>query len=132
VTGTNVDVVRRLTDAINGGDIEAVLESFDPQVRFEPLRAPIQGAYSGHAGVREWWADTQESFAEFRLEPDEIRDLADDRVLAIVTLHVRGQGSGAEADISSASIIAFRDRMIVELKDHGDRSAALRAADLAG
>jgi ketosteroid isomerase-like protein len=128
---SNVDVVHQLVDAINRGDLEAILAVYDPDVDYRPLRAPIQGAYAGHAGIREWWADTEENFAAFRLEAEEIRDIGDERVLAAGKLHVRGKGSGVEASVPSASVIAFRGGLIVALKDYGDREKAREAAGLA-
>jgi ketosteroid isomerase-like protein len=126
----NVETVHRLIEAINAADLEAILAVYDPDVDFKPLRAPIQGAYAGHAGLREWWADTQENFTEFQLQPAEIRDIGSERVLAVGNLHLRGKGSGVEADVPSASLIAFRDGLIVALKDYGDREKALAAAGL--
>jgi ketosteroid isomerase-like protein len=126
------EVMRRSTEALNRGDIEGVLETFDPDVTFEPRRTSIQGAYSGHAGVREWWTDTNESFAVFRLELEEIREIGEGRLLVIGTLHVRGQGSGVEADIPSAAVIRLREGRIAEFKDYGERDKALEAAGLAG
>ena len=128
---SNVDVVYELVDAINRADLEAILAVYDPDVDYRPLRAPIQGAYTGHAGIREWWVDTEENFAAFRLEAEEIRDIGDERVLAAGKLHVRGKGSGVEASVPSASLIAFRDGLIVALKDYGDREKAREAAGLA-
>jgi ketosteroid isomerase-like protein len=128
---SNVDVVYELVDAINRADLEAILAVYDPDVDYRPLRAPIQGAYAGHAGIREWWADTEENFAAFRLEAKEIRDIGDERVLAAGKLHVRGRGSGVEASVPSASLIAFRGGLIVALKDYGDPEKALEAAGLA-
>jgi len=125
---SNVEVVYALRDAVNRGDIEGVIECYDPEVDYSPLRATLRGAYKGHAGVREWWADTQESFAEFSLDAEEVRDLGDDRVLAIGILRTRGQGSGVETTVDTASVIQFRDGKIVALRDYGDRAAARDAA----
>ncbi len=127
----NVKAVQEVTAAMNRGDIEAVLESMDPDVSFAPLRAQIQGVYKGHDSVREWWTDTEQSFAEFRLELEDIRDLGDERVLSIGTLRVRGQGSGVEADVPSAWVIVFRNGRIVSATDYGDRQTALEAGGLA-
>jgi ketosteroid isomerase-like protein len=127
----NVDAYRQAIDAINSGDIEAWLRFVDPDVTFEPLRSPVQGAYSGHRGLREWFADTVETFDSFRIDHADIRDLGDDRVLAIGTLHVRGKGSGIETDVPTAAIASFRDGGIVSFKDYGDPAAALEAAGLA-
>ena len=101
-----------------------------PTVTFEPVRSSVQGAYRGHAGVREWWADTSETFESFRLELDDLRDLGSDRVLALGTLRVRGQGSGVDAAVPSGSVATIREGRVLALKDYGDRAKALEAAGL--
>jgi ketosteroid isomerase-like protein len=126
----NVDVMRRTEEALNSGDDEAVVETFDPDVVFEPQRASVQGTYRGHDGVRDWLADTRENFAAFRLFITERRDLGDDRVLSIGTLRFRGQGSGVETEVPTAAVVTLRNGKIVRLKDYGDRSKALEAAGL--
>jgi ketosteroid isomerase-like protein len=125
----NVEVVRMSVDAANRGDVEGVLEFYDPDVVFEPQRAAVQGAYRGHAGVREWMADTAENFSDFRLDLDH-RDLGEGRVLSVGSLHLRGQGSGVETEVPVATIATVREGRIVRNKDYGDRRKALEAAGL--
>ncbi len=125
-----LDVMRKTVEAFNSGDDAGLLETFDPDVVFEPQRASIQGAYRGHAGVLEWVADTRENFAAFRLDITDRRDLGGDRVLSIGTLHLRGRGSEVETDVPTAAIATLRQGKIVSLKDYGDRDKALEAAGL--
>jgi ketosteroid isomerase-like protein len=126
----NFELHRQSIEAVNRGDIDDALRFLDPDIVFEPLRAPVQGAYRGHAGVREWWADTAETFESFRIDHTDVRELGDDRLLAIGTLHVRGRGSGIETDVPTAAIVSFRDGRMVSVKDYGDRDTALEAAGL--
>jgi ketosteroid isomerase-like protein len=126
----NVEVVRKLIDAVNEGNVEAAVETFDPEAVFEPLRASVQGTYRGQAGIRDWLADTRENFAAFRLDITDIRDLGDNGVLSAGSLHVQGQGSGVETDVPTAAIATLRNGKVVSLKDYGDRRKALEAAGL--
>jgi ketosteroid isomerase-like protein len=126
----NLETAHKWIDAINRGDVETLLSLCDPEVTFEPVRSSVQGAYRGHAGVREWWTDTNETFETFRLEVDDLRDLGRDRVLALGTLRVRGQGSGVDAEVPSGSVAKFSEGRILALKDYGDRAKALEAAGL--
>ena len=61
---------------------------------------------------------------DIRLEVS-YRDLGDGRVLVSGTLHIRGQGSGIEAELPTAAIATFQDGTIMELKDHVEVSKAL-------
>jgi uncharacterized protein len=125
----NVEIVRRSADALNRGDQEALLGIFAEDGVFEPLRAGVQGAYRGHEGIREFMADTVQSFDVFHVSFDDLRDLGG-RVLAIGTIRVRGRGSGVEAEVVTAGIFTLRKAHVVQFKDFGDRKQALQAAGL--
>jgi uncharacterized protein len=127
----NVEVFRRGIDALERGDFDAALveELIDPDIVFEPLRAPVSGTYRGHDGIRQFFADTAESFDVFRFDHSEIRDLGD-RVLATGTLHIRARQGGIETDVPTAGIATYRDGRLIHWKDFGDRRRALEAAGL--
>lgn len=118
-------------DAINRGDVEAFVALSAPDIHWEPLRAPVTGAYEGHDGLRAWYADTQENFDRFRIDSTEMRVLADGKsMLSIGTLHVRGRGSGIETDVPAAPLSRFEDGLLTDFKDHSLRAAGLEAAGL--
>ncbi len=48
--------------AFNARDVDTMLERFDPDVEWRPLRSETEGAYRGHDGIREWIAETAELF----------------------------------------------------------------------
>ena len=127
----NVEVFRRATDALERGGFDDALieELIDPDVIFEPLRAPVSGIHRGHEGIRQFIADTAESFDVFRFDRSDIRDLGD-RVLAIGTLHIRAKQGGVETDAPTAGIATYRDGRLIHWKDFGDRMKALEAAGL--
>jgi ketosteroid isomerase-like protein len=127
----NVEHFQRANDALERGEVDDVLleELIDPDVIFEPLRAPVSGSYRGHEGIRQFIADTAESFDVFRFDRPDIRDLGD-RVLAIGTLHIRARHSGVETDVPTAGIATYRDGRLVHWKDFGEREKALEAAGL--
>ena len=126
-----MQIFRRGTDALERGTLDDALieEIIDPDVIFEPLRAPVSGGYRGHEGMRQFIADTAESFDVFRFDRPDIRDLGD-RVLAIGTLHIRARQSGIEMDVPTAGIATYRDGRLIHWKDYGDKSQALEAAGL--
>jgi len=126
----NVQIVRGCDEAFNRGDVEAVLVVTDPDVEFIPRRAPIQGVYHGHQGIREFFADNAENFDLFEVHTEETQDLGD-RVLAFGTVRIRGTESGVEVSVPLAAVVTFRDGKIVRLEDFGERSRALEAAGLA-
>lgn len=125
----NVETFLAGAEAINRGDIEGLLDTFDEAVVFLPLRSSLQGGYSGHDGVRRYLADTAEMFEAFFLEYGELRDLGD-QVLAIGTQHMRGHGSGQEIDLPQAVVARFRDGKMTRVEAFASSREALNAAGL--
>ena len=124
-----MEVCRRLVDAVNRADVEAVLADMDEQVEFIPRRAAVQGAFRGHRGVRDYLADTAENFDHYQVRNEEMRDLGD-RVLMFDSLTVRGRASGVEVVVPTAIVVTFRGGRIVRFEDFGERDRALEAVGL--
>src|SRR5205823_12933016 len=126
----NVEVAERLTGALSRGDVDAVVSLCAEDVVWIAARSAVQGAYSGHDGLRAFCADNAENFDLFQVNIDEARDLGDDRVLGVDTIHIRGRGGGVETDIPVAGILAFEDGKVTRWEDFRDRQLALKAAGL--
>jgi ketosteroid isomerase-like protein len=126
----NIALVNALIDAINARDTERVLALVDPEVRFEPLRAGTEGAYIGHDGMRRYMEDTRESFDLAVVTMSETFEI-EDGVVGIGTFRVRGKGSGAEVEVPGAAVARYRDGLLTEFRDYGNRQKALEAAGLA-
>ena len=107
-----------------------MLELVDDETYFEPLRAQTEGAFIGVEGMRSFLADTAETFELFKATYTDVRDLGDERLLAIGRIRMRGRGSGAEADVLTAAIVEFRDGVMRSYRDYGDARWALQEAGL--
>jgi len=125
----NVDAFLAGAQALERGDVEAALEIVDDEVVWLAARSAVEGAYHGHDGIRRFMADNAENFERFEPDFRDVRDLGD-RVLAIGTIHVRGRGSGVEADIPAAGIATFKEGRMVRWEDFRERRVALEAAGL--
>ncbi len=130
MSAENLEAGQRIVQAFNDGDVEAVLAEMHPDVEFIPRRAPVQGAFHGHEGIREFFADNAESFDVFHVTLEETRDRGD-RVVGIGTLRIRGKGSGAEAVVPTAVVLTFAQGKVVRFEEFGERARALEAAGLA-
>jgi ketosteroid isomerase-like protein len=131
VSEENVAIARKVFDAGNRRDIEAMLAYTDPEVELQS--AIIGGAegntYRGHQGTRDWVAEGESAFVEFRVEPEEFRDLGDD-VLVIGHIHARGRESGVEIESAGAWLLTFRGGRIVRSRGYLNPQEALQAAGL--
>ena len=126
MSSANVEVCRRLVEAVNRGDTEGVLADMDEQVEFIPRRAALEGVFRGHRGVRDYLAETAKNFDHYHVRNEEMRDLGD-RVLMFDSLTIRGHASGVEMVVPTAIVVTFRHGKIVRFEDFGERSRALAA-----
>jgi ketosteroid isomerase-like protein len=78
-----------------------------PDVEVRSAIATVTGrlTYRGREGVEQWVADVTDAFDEWRLELDELDEVAPGRVLGVGTVHLRGRGSGATVDEPCAWIL---------------------------
>ena len=127
----NVEVIRSLTERINAGDWERVLELIHPDLElFPPEDEPeAKAVYRGREGYREYssyWIDT---FDQWQTEVDEYID-ASEYVVVVARVHARGRVSGARVEDSGAWVWRVRDGMGIECREYRTKEEALQAAGL--
>jgi ketosteroid isomerase-like protein len=74
------------------------------------------------------WRSFREAWAEFYPHAEELRELDDRRVLALIRRHGRGKTSGLELEAKSAHLFEISDGKVVKFIHYWDRERAL--ADL--
>jgi len=134
MSAENIKAFRRGVAATNRGDVDALLADLHPEVEFHAFMEELLGGqgrvYSGHAGVREFFRDFNESFDRLHWEYPDIRDLGD-RVLAIGTFRARGRLSGAEAETPLGVLVDYNmDGVATVVLSTADPGDALEAAGL--
>src|SRR5205809_6705609 len=126
----NVEVVRSAHEAFNRGGPDAALPYLDPQLEWHDVPdQPDATVHHGHEGFLQAFGVFLEPFAEFTVEPEELRDL-DDYVLVVGRTRGRGRDSGAEFTQDVASLWTLRDGKVVQARFYRSRSEALEAAGL--
>jgi ketosteroid isomerase-like protein len=92
----NVELHRRIFDAFNERDIEALIACLDPQVELHSALAAVGPAvYHGHEGMRRWHQDLDDAWEGLRTEPEAYFDFGEHTVACYV-LRARGKQSGLE------------------------------------
>jgi ketosteroid isomerase-like protein len=121
----------RLGAAAGAEGVRDYLQLMDPEVRFEPQQAALQGTYVGHQGVVKWLMDMAEHYEpdSGHVEYTDVRDLGE-QILAIGTLSFTGKASGIQTAVPVAIVARFREGRLLHFKDYGDRAVALEAAGL--
>ena len=127
----NVEVVKASFAAMARGDLEGLLELYDPHIQFLPLTGTQveSGGYAGHAGVRDYFAEVAHIWEELRPYAENIEVIGND-VVVLGGCAVRGKGSKVEDDSAMAWVITVRNGKITSHRGYRTSAEALRAAGL--
>jgi ketosteroid isomerase-like protein len=121
------ELIDAALEALNRADVDAFLAVAHPEIVYHPIRAAVTGDYYGHRGLEKFLEDNAETFDVFQVRIDEMRMLDDDRMYVSGTARIRGIGGHVETEIETAGYARFRDGLICEWHDYGDRAAAKAA-----
>jgi ketosteroid isomerase-like protein len=127
----NVEAVKTLFAAFADRDFEAAAKVLDPSVEIRPaiVGGPEGVVYHGPDGMRQFWADVDAAWAEFRITTEEFQEL-DGEILVLGRAFARGRGSGITLDAPAAWMAGLRDRRIVDFRSFSSPQEALEAAGL--
>lgn len=129
---TRVELVRRAHEALNRGDVDAVVGLCDPAFRLDMSDRVLNPAvFEGHDGIRRFYAEVREVWESYTWEPEELIE-AGDQVVALLRSEGRGRGSGIELERQTAMVWTVRESRATSLRFYRDRDAALEAAGLGG
>jgi ketosteroid isomerase-like protein len=129
----NVEAVNTLFAAFGRRDFEAAVGVLDPSVEVRPVivGGPQGLVYRGLDGMRKFWADIDAAWAEFRITPEEFREL-DGEILVFGRAFARGRESGIGIDAAAAWIVRLRQGEIVGFRSFSNPQNALEARRAAG
>src|SRR5918994_3567705 len=123
----NVEIVRRLYQAMDEREPGAFAELVHPDAEWIPDRRVGEGPIRGRENIIRFFTDRAEMFGEIRMEGERFWD-KEDRVLVFLHVTGSGQASGAGFEIRIAHLWTVQDGMVVRGEGYGDRSEALQAA----
>ena len=131
----NVEIVRRVYDAVARHDSAVVYSLYDPEVEWDFSRHPIGDIMSrkrhhGHQGLRDWFREWRGSWETIDDELLELMDAGDDHVISVVRSHGTGRSSGMHVGLRHAALWTIREAKVLRVVWFGTREEALRAAGL--
>jgi hypothetical protein len=130
----NVRLVRSICEAWGRGDFGRAQQWADPNIEYVVADGPAPGTWTGLDQMAEQWRGWLAEWEGFRAEPDEFRDLDNQRVLALGHYSGRGKTSGLQVGqipASAASVFYIRDRKVTKLVVDFDRERAFADLGLA-
>ncbi len=129
----NVEVVRRIVDAWSRRDLDALLTLIHEEGEWHPALIPggLEGTvYRGPRGMRSYWREVDEVWAELSWEADEISDVGEGRVLVLGHFHAVGHESGVPIDQPMSVLFTIEGGKVRLGRGFTTRERALEAAGL--
>ena len=132
----NVEIVREAAAAFNRGDLDAWLEYLADDIDYRAVEGALDdhGPIHGKDALRAYvddWIDTLDDFMDdFRIEPVELIEAGEDKVIAVTRISGRAKLSGVEADLTYAAVYTIRDGKIARGREYWTKEQALEAAGL--
>src|SRR5438105_1414088 len=125
----NVEVVRRAFRAFADRGFDAMAEFWDPDIVWRAAEGAIDdvGDMHGQVAVRRYMEDWIDTFDDYSVVVEELRDVGDDRVLSIQRVKGRAKLSGAETVLRYAVVSTVRDGKVVRAREYLSVEEALQA-----
>jgi ketosteroid isomerase-like protein len=113
----NLDLVRSIYADWERGDFRSA-EWADPQIDWVMADGPLQGTWTGVAGMALGWREWLSAWKDLRVEVDRYFELDEGRVLVLTRGIARGAASGidtGEMRAESANLFHIRDGKVTRL-----------------
>jgi ketosteroid isomerase-like protein len=124
-TEQRISILRAAYAAFNRGDIDAAVQSLDPDIDWtEPTEFPGGGSYHGRDGARKYLTNSRASVAEVISEPEQFIP-AGDRIVVFVYARVRPKDSATWQEVRLADVYLFRDLIPIQMHAFANRQQAL-------
>jgi ketosteroid isomerase-like protein len=120
----NVERIKEGFAAHNRGDLDAMVELYDPEVVFETL---LLGTHHGNEAIRTIYAENQKTMAGYDVVPVELID-AGDKVVAVAQTVGAGSTSRISLDDAFAFVFTFKGDRVVREQAFRNRDEAIEAA----
>jgi ketosteroid isomerase-like protein len=125
----NVEIFERSLEAFRRGDLDAAMDTLDPDVVFRPLDEwPESGVTHGREATRKLFEGLADALGT-DVEAQELVD-AGDRVIARFCLHAKGSRSDLAGEFRWTQVITVRDGKTILIEAFRDHDEALEAVGL--
>ena len=123
----NLELIRAGFTAHNRGDLDALVEVYDPDVVFETL---LLGTRHGQEAIRLIYEENQRTLSGYSIDPVELID-SGDQVVAVAQVNGVGPASQIAMDGDQfAFLFTIKDGRVVREQAFRNRDEALEAAGL--
>jgi ketosteroid isomerase-like protein len=125
VTDT-ADLVRRAYEAFAKRDLEAMAEVAVADFELDVTDRVLNPAtYRGEDGLRQFFCEIDELWESMDMKVERLVERGDDEVLALLSVAIKGRGSGLQLQDRIAQRWEARDGKLVRMQVRSDPAAAL-------
>jgi ketosteroid isomerase-like protein len=126
----NVEIVRRIYDRMNRGDVEGVVQLCHEDVVIDMSgRVFNPDVYHGHDGIRRFHAGVQDAWESYQWGIEDTRTTGD-AVVAMLHCHGRSREGGPDVDWRVAWVWTLQGGRAATVRFYRDRMRALEATGL--
>ena len=126
----NAEVVRRAHEALNSGDMDALVALCDKEFGLDMSDRVFNPAvYEGHDGIRRFYSEVRDVWESYVWEPEQLIEAGPD-VVALLVSTGRGRGSGVEVERETAIVWSVREGRATRMRFFRHRDEALKALGL--
>ena len=123
-----VELTRRVLEPANRRDLAATASFYAPDAVWDMSPMGL-GTYEGLAAIRGFFDDWIEAYEEFEIGPEEILDLGNGVVFAVVRQNGRLVGSTSYVQWRYATVVVWVEGMITWNANYPDIDEARAAAE---
>jgi|SRR5215218_1496571 len=127
----NIEVVRRVYDALNRNDWAAAFRDADQDFEATFQRGPNAGTHRGREKLQALLLDSRVAFDAWHMEPMELHE-SGNQVVVIVKNRLRPKGSSSEIEFRNGHIWTIRNGTILSLVAYPSPDEAREAVGLRG
>jgi uncharacterized protein len=128
----NVEIVRRVSEAFAGGDVETVFALVSPEIEWDFAQADTwleEQVYRGYEAITEFFGKWLGEWDDYRFELEEVID-AGDKAVAVIRDEGRGKSSGIKLERRHAEVWTFCSGKVVRIEPFDDKAGALEAVGI--
>jgi ketosteroid isomerase-like protein len=123
-----VELQKRLTDAISGRDVDAMMAFWAPDGVYD--MSPFgMGVFEGRAAARGFIEDWWRPYEEYEFEAEEVLDLGNGVGFRVLIMKGRPVGSSGEVELRYAAVGVWEEAKIVRMTNYNDIDEARAAAE---
>jgi ketosteroid isomerase-like protein len=134
MSAENVKIVADAAKAFADEGLDALAEYWHPDINWRAMEgAPDDvGEMNGTEAARRYVQDWLDMFDDFTSEIEELCDIGDDQVVAVIHNTGRAKRSGVPTELRYAALYTIQDGKVVRVREYVTKTEALQAAGLSG